>query len=156
MFLSSIHTLKPDEQVVTEAYGQKSVQNGPGVIVSNPFHGAEVRQVPLLGPLQYAIVKNTVSGEPRCEAGPKLLFLGAYDEVVGIHGKIALKRDEYVKLVDKETGNVRVVTGAEQDWQNTETPGGLVPKPTEENPAGVQKGVFLTKYQSIRLLESTT
>lgn len=144
--MSSIHTLKTEDQLVTEAYGEKAVLNGPGVVLSNPFHSSEIRQARLLGPMQYAIVKSTLTGQLRTELGPKLLFLGAYDETTKVQPKIVLKQDEFAKLVDQETGHMRVVTGA-----GTEVPG-----PTENAPAGVQKGVFLTKYESVRLSDSAT
>ena len=36
-----------------------------------------------LGPLDYSVVRNRLSGEDRVERGPQQLFLGPYDEPAG-------------------------------------------------------------------------
>ncbi len=62
--------------------------------------------------LQYQIVKNTLKGDVRVEKGPKLLFLRPYDVLDGEkQTAISLRATQYVRLLDKKTGQVRVVKG---------------------------------------------
>jgi len=147
LFLSSIRTLKQEEQVLVEAHGVKTVQNGPGTIFVNPFATTELRLATLLDPLQYAVVKDVLTGVSRCEPGPKLVFLGPHDTMVRVAPKIALLQDEYVRLVDRKAGTVRVLRGPEA----------IVPEPTEvTEPEGIQKAVPLTKHESVRIRDSST
>merc|ERR550537_441732 len=95
---------------------------------------ATKRTAVLLGELEYTSVVNTISCVRRTEAGPKLLFLGAYDAAEETKTKFILEKDEYIKLLDKKTGDRRVVPG----------PAAVVPKPTEET-TGVQTGVSLAR-----------
>jgi len=141
--LSGFQTLQPDDQVVVEtASGEREVVNGPGLKFIDPFQKSEFRKATLLGPLQYALIEAKLSGVPRVEAGPQLLQLGPYDELVSVSQKFVLKEDEYVRLVDKETGGIHVERGSKN----------VIPGPTEKSLEGVQKAVSLSRYESVRVV----
>lgn len=141
----SIHTLEPDDQVQISSPSGKKVVNGPGVVVLSPFHKKVWLKASLLGPLNYALVKNNMTGVSRVEAGPQLLFVGAYDELVKIENKVVLKKDEYIRVADQQTGEVRILTGPQM----------VIPAPTEST-VGAQKATILTKSESVRLRDTTT
>jgi hypothetical protein len=52
-----------------------------------------------------------MTGEHRIECGPQLLFVQAYDTVGTVESVISLKKNEYVRFLDKKTGMVRVEVG---------------------------------------------
>jgi regulator of protease activity HflC (stomatin/prohibitin superfamily) len=99
-----------------------------------------------LGPLQYALVENDLTGIPRHVEGPQMFFLEAYDVQKAIKDKIVLKKDEYINLVEGETGTERVLKG----------PQTLVPTPTETYPKGKQRAVFLDTDSAALILDKTT
>merc|ERR1719446_1828329 len=94
--------------------------------------GIEERNATVLKEKEYAVVRNTLTGEYRHEEGAQLLFVGAYDEVVNVRSKIVLQKQEYVRLVDHFTGYARVVVG----------PALIVPKPSEDGPGGLEHRVY--------------
>lgn len=87
-----------------------------------------------------------MTGEARNEVGPKLLQQGPYEEILTTTKKLVLEKDEYIQLLDKKTGNERVLQGPDQ----------VVPEPTEIAEAGVQKAVFLTDQQAAVVIDRTT
>lgn len=144
VILCGFSTLEIDDQVLMQTTsGEKTVINGPGVKYVSPFHHSERRKAQLLGPLQYALVESSLTGEPRVESGPKLLFLGPYDKILATQGKFVLKKDQYVRLKDEQTGLVRIERG----------PQNVVPGPTETAPEGIRKAVALTQYESVRITD---
>jgi regulator of protease activity HflC (stomatin/prohibitin superfamily) len=144
VIFTGIKTLEHDDQIIQQTTGgERKVINGPGVKFISPFHTSEWRKAELLGPLQYSLVKSDLTGEPRVEAGPKLLFLEPYDKIVHTTAKIVLQKDEYVRLVDEQTGDVRILQG----------PQNVVPGPTESQPQGKAKAVALTRYESVRITD---
>jgi len=144
VILSAIKTLEHDDQVLMQtSSGDKEVYNGPGIKFISPFHQSEWRKATLLGPLQYCLVESSLTGKPRVVSGPTLFFLGPYDKIVLTEGKIVLQKHEFVRLVDEETGNVRILRG----------PLNVVPGPTETAPKGKEKAVPLTRYESVRVTD---
>lgn len=146
VIFSGIKTLEHDDQVLMDtSSGEKVVLNGPGVKFVSPFHKSELRKALLLGPLQYSLIESSETGKPRVVSGPKLLFLEPYDKILQTQGKIVLKKHEYVRLVDEQTGNVRVLRG----------PQNVVPGPTEIAPEGKGGAVALTRYESVRIIDKS-
>lgn len=143
---SSIHQLAPEDQILIHNEQGKEVVNGPGTNVVNPFRKKTWRKATRLGPLEYALIEDHLTGLPRHVEGPKLVFLGAYDMQLGTHQKIILKKDEYIILVEGETGTERVLKG----------PQTVVPTPTETSPKGKQKTVFLDTDSAALVVDKTT
>jgi regulator of protease activity HflC (stomatin/prohibitin superfamily) len=139
--------LKKDEQLVLEWPSDREARNGPSTSCFPPLICKAVkRKAILLDVLEYAIVTDTLTGEQRSEAGPQLLFPGAYESVGRTLRKTVLEKEEYVKILNSETGEIRVVSG----------PAAVVPKPTESIPNGVQKAASLKKYEYVRITDSAT
>lgn len=139
VLLCSIHTLGPEEQVVIEGADGKYVLNGPRTSVLSPSRKKTFRDASRLGPRQYAVIKNTRTGKIRHEAGPKLLWLEAYDENVGNREKIVLQLQQYIRLIDKATGSERVVVGPEI----------LIPEVLEQSPNGTQDAIVLSTGMTV-------
>lgn len=146
ILMSAYAHLGPDDQVVIKSASGKSVVNGPTAVQLNPFKSKEWRKAPLLDPLQYAVVQDTLTAIVRHEEGPQLLFMGAYDELKDVKSKLVLEKDEYVRLVDKKTGNERVEAG----------PRTIVPSPSEYSPNGTQTAVFLDTDSAAVVLHKTS
>jgi regulator of protease activity HflC (stomatin/prohibitin superfamily) len=121
-----------------------------GFFIPGPFEEVvEVRNGTALKEMQYAIVRNTMTGQYRHEEGAKLFFIGAYDEVVAVRPKIVLQKQEYVRLVDHFTGYARIVKG----------PSLMVPNPSEDGPGGrdhkVEKAIVITSQVSVVIFNPT-
>jgi len=145
-FICSIHQLGPADQVLIHNYQGKEVVNGPGTKFLNPFLGRDWREATQLGPLDYARIENELTGVPAHIEGPQLVFLGAYEQLAGVKSKIVLEKDEYINLIEGETGTERIAQG----------PATVVPTPTETFPDGVQKAVFLDTDSAALIVDKTT
>jgi len=144
--MTAYHHLGPDDQILVKSAVGNTVINGPGAVQTNPFKGKEWRKAILLNPLQYAIVQDMLTAQVRHEEGDMLLFLGAYDELKSVEDKIVLEKDSYIRLVDKQNGQERVVQG----------PSTTVPSPTEYAPDGIKKAVFLDMDSAAVVLNKQT
>lgn len=146
VLLCSIHTLDPEDQVVISGPDGKYVRNGPKTVVLAPERKKLFRKATRLSAREYALVKNSRSGEFRHEPGPGLLFLGAYDTLEKVIPVVLLQRDEYMRLVDQMTGSERVVRG----------PSATIPEPFEIAPNGVEKVVVLGMDLAVLIRIRTT
>lgn len=153
--LANIKTLGREEQMVVHYLLGKEVVNGPTIQVFHPFREREVRKATRLGHLEYILVSDSLTGLRRVVDGPCLEFMGAYETHDGIRPKIVLKRDQYIRFVDRSTGRVRVVRGPES----------VTPAAWEESKEGVQQASFinansaaivLNKGDGSKRLETTT
>merc|ERR1712070_671107 len=108
--------------------------------------GKEWRKATKLGPLDYALVENDLTGMPRHVEGPTMFFLEAYDVQKSISAKIVLQKDEYITLVEGTSGKERVLKG----------PQTITPTPTETAPKGKQQAVFLDTDSAALVLDKTT
>lgn len=144
--MSAYAHLGPDDQILIKTSRGKRVINGPGSGQMNPFQSNEWRKATLLDPLQYAIVQDQMTAIVRTENGPKLLFLQANDKLLSIEAKIVLEKDEYIRYVDKLTGEERVEKGA----------GTIVPAPTEITDVGVEKAVPLNVGTAVEIRNKKT
>lgn len=146
VLLNSIHTLGPEDQVLVEGPSGKYVRNGPSTVVLAPERRKIFRQATRLSAREYAVVKNTRSGEYRHHIGPDSVFLGPWEMVEEILKATLLQRDEYIRLVDQMTGGERVISG----------PKAVVPKPLESSPKGVEKAVILGLEFAVLIRVKTT
>jgi len=120
-----------DEQLVIHGLQQQIVINGPQTVFINPITTKkfEISKALSLGPNEYCVIKNILSGERYIKEGPKLVWLKPYDKIMtNSYGKekrvaISLKANEFIRFIDNETGKVRVVKGEQ---------GCVVPGPYEE------------------------
>jgi len=138
-----------DEQLIVEELTEKIAINGARTVFLSPFHkSSQINKVTSLGPLNYSIVCNTLTGELRIEEGPKLLFLDPYDEIKSTNVAISLKATEYVRLLDKQTGTVRVEKGEQ---------GRVIPNAYEIlMDGGVKSAISLKCYQYIKIENKQT
>jgi len=72
---------------------------------------ANLTHTSVQGETDYVLISDNVSGEKRVEAGPQLLFLGAFDVVVRKDKAFQLDATQYVRLIDERTGKIRVEKG---------------------------------------------
>ncbi|CAE7260081.1 unnamed protein product [Symbiodinium pilosum] len=133
--------------VYNKTSGLKSLVRQAGAFVPAPYEEIQSeQQAVLLEPLEYAVVKDLLTGEARNEVGPQLLQADAYESILETKRKLVLEKDEYIQLLDKKTGIERVLRGPDQ----------VVPEPNEEAEDGVQKAVFLTDQQAVVVLNRTS
>lgn len=140
--LASIKTLGREEQMIIKYLDGKSVVNGPCTKVFNPFRQKEIRKATRLGHLNYILIQDALGGLKRVEEGPKLVFMEAYENHDGIKSKIVLKKDQYIRFVDRLSGNERVVSG----------PDSVTPGPWEESNDGVQQASFVNRDSAVIVL----
>lgn len=145
-----------DEQIFITNLTSKIVVDGPKVVFLNPFTTTkyEVKKALSLGPADFCIVKNILSGEKRVETGPKLVFLQSYDKIQRdeangksyIRQSISLKKNEYIRLLDGVTGKVRIVEGEK---------GCLVPG-ADETHDGVKEAINLKVFEYVKIHDNLT
>lgn len=145
-----------DEQLFIEALTSERVENGPKIMLMNPFTTRvhRLEKALSLGPMEYCLIKNILSGDRRVEVGPKLIFLHPYDKVVKQNGNekrsaLSLKANEYVRFFDKVSGKIRVVRGEK---------GCVVPNPKEEflDSSGKQKALDLKIFEYVKIQDRKT
>eukprot|EP00747_Dinoflagellata_sp_TGD_P181579 gnl/TRDRNA2_/TRDRNA2_35459_c0_seq1.p1 gnl/TRDRNA2_/TRDRNA2_35459_c0~~gnl/TRDRNA2_/TRDRNA2_35459_c0_seq1.p1 ORF type:complete len:653 (+),score=140.67 gnl/TRDRNA2_/TRDRNA2_35459_c0_seq1:110-2068(+) len=106
----SYNSLGHSEQILIVDTAGRRVVNGPGSEWIPPHVHTEWRKAIQLNAKQHAIVNDVLKGE-RVLLGPGKFFLGAWEELVAKKNNIVLKRQEYIRLEDKYTGEARVVEG---------------------------------------------
>lgn len=111
MLIPWIYFLKDDEQLLVESYTRRQTFNGPGVYPILTPHRAKIRKGITLGPTDYLRVRNILTGEIRNEIGPKMYFVAANEKVEQQLTAIPLKQNQYLSIVDKSTGVVRLERG---------------------------------------------
>jgi regulator of protease activity HflC (stomatin/prohibitin superfamily) len=147
-----------DEQLFVESLTNQTVVDGPQVVCLNPFttKQCEVRKALSLGPLEYCIIKNILSGEQYIQVGPKMVLLRAYDRIKkdtrtgGEKRKaLSLKANEYVRFIDNKTGKVRVLHGEM---------GCVVPSVDEEflDVGGKRKALDLKIFEYVKIQNKKT
>jgi len=99
-------------------------------------------------------VKNILSGEKRVEVGPKLVYLKSYDRIQRdetnnksyTRQSISLKKNEYIRFLDRVTGKVRIVEGEK---------GCVVPGPDETH-SGVNEAINLKVFEYVKIYDKLT
>jgi len=143
-----------DEQLFVTKLTSNIIVDGPKIFFLNPFttKNYEVKKALSLGPMEYCVVKNILSGEKRVEKGPKLVFLQSYDKIQRDEKNnqkrqsISLKSNEYVRFLDQETGKVRVVQGQK----------GCVVPCANETHDGLRKAVNLKIFEYVKIEDKLT
>lgn len=139
---------------VDKMSGQVRVEIGEqGCVIPSPFEKVldkeGIREATALGPLEYCFVKNTLTNARRVETGPKLVFLDAFDEQLGQkQSALSLKATQFVRLIDSQTGKIRVEVGEQ---------GCVVPTAYEtfvDN--GVRDATSLKYYEYIKIEDKKT
>mmetsp|Transcript_1144 Transcript_1144/g.2526 ORF Transcript_1144/g.2526 Transcript_1144/m.2526 type:complete len:531 (-) Transcript_1144:160-1752(-) len=138
VIVGSIHTIGKDEQLVVEYLNGKQAYNGPLRKLTNPFRDATRRSALILGPTEFARIRNDLTGSYRVVEGEAFEFLDAYESTEYKAEKIVLLADEYIRLVDRLTGVERIVRGD----------GVVIPGVWEDYDEGVQSAVFIDKDQA--------
>ena len=126
-----------------------------GGVIPFPFESIlaneGVRDAIALGPLDYIVIKSTLTNEQRIEKGPKLLFLDAYDVEEGEKKTaISLKGTQFVRFVDKQTGKIRVEIGEQ---------GCVIPTPYErilDGDKGIRDAISLKCFEYVRIEDKKT
>jgi len=138
--------LQPDDQLVVQGLSNKWVVNGPGLAMSTPIMtSVEKKKAIKIDQLAFYVVRDTLTAKLRVEAGPQLLFLGAFDEASEEMQKFVLTHGEYLRLLDTVTGQVRVEVG----------PSTVTPGPYEKSDEGKQSGASLTKNEWVKLTDKS-
>ena len=140
-----------DEQLFVEDLTELRAINGPATVFLPLLHKASRKAKALaLGPLEYQVVTNSFDGSKRVEVGPQLLFLRPYDELEGDKQlAISLKATEFVRLLDAQTGAVRVEVGEQ---------GKVVPGPYEAylDSCGKRSAISLKCHEYVRIEDKMT
>jgi len=140
-----------DEQLFVEDLTELRAINGPATVFLPLLHKASRKAKALaLRPLEYQVVTNSFDGSKRVEVGPQLLFLRPYDELEGDKQlAISLKATEFVRLLDAQTGAVRVEVGEQ---------GKVVPGPYEAylDSCGKRSAISLKCHEYVRIEDKMT
>ncbi|MBI1889433.1 MAG: hypothetical protein HYS18_02175 [Burkholderiales bacterium] len=134
-----VYFLKDGEQLLIETPTRRRVLNGPCVATVGPLEKATKREGICIGPTFYARVCDKGSGKLRNEIGPKMLFLGPNDVLERMMQLIPLKSNEYVKIVDRATGVIRVVRGESS----------VILEPTESLLGEVAQGISVDEHTAV-------
>lgn len=139
MIIPWIAFLKEDEQLLIETPTRRRTINGPGAVITPALAQARRRQAITLGPTDYLRVRDTLSGALHNEVGPKLVFLGAGEEVAERLQAIPLKRGQYLRLIDQSSGAIRVERGEQL----------IILSPTEAILEDVRDGINIDEQTAV-------
>ena len=92
------------------------------------------------------VVRDIESGQLQLVTEPQVFFPTANQEIVELRKRILLKQNQYVKLIDKSTGEIRVVRGEGSFYIN----------PNEELLGQIREGVNIDEHTAalVRDIES--
>ena len=151
ILLRQVKFVGKDEQLFIHGLTDVEVKNGPGTFLLPILHKSSyVQTATTLDPIEYQVVTNSLDGKKRVEVGPQLLFLRAYDELGGEKKTaISLKATEFVRLLDCQTGQVRVEAGEQ---------GKVIPGPYEKfvDKEGVRSAIALKCHEYVRIEDKQT
>ncbi|HEY9607887.1 SPFH domain-containing protein [Allocoleopsis sp.] len=139
MLLPRIYFLKENEQLLVEDFTEKFTVNGPQVFFARPLMRVKSRKALTIGPTDYIRIRHLLTGELRNERGPSLYFLNANEEVEQSLSAIPLKRNQYVKLIDRRTGVISMVRGETSIYLS----------PTEEILGKVEQGINIDEETAV-------
>jgi len=155
IFFYLVKFVDKDEELVIEGLTEQTIIDGPKIAFVPLFRkSVEVRRKMSLGAMDYCVIKNSLTGNKRVEVGPKLVSRKPYDEILKNYlGKekrkaISLKSNEYARLEDERTGEVRVVHGQR---------GCLVPGPYDKYLDGDKmQAIDLRVYEYVKIQDRKT
>lgn len=82
------------------------------------------------------VVRNVETGQSQLITEPQVFFPAANQDIVALCKPILLKQNQYVKLIDRSTGEIRVVRGERSFYL----------EPTEEILSNIQAGVNVDEH----------
>lgn len=138
--------LKDDEQLLIETPTARRVANGPGVAWAPPLSRVQRRAALILGPTADALIRDTHSGELRVVVGPGRHFLAATEELVDRRALIPLRRNQYLRLIDRRSGAIRIERGEQS----------VSVGPTEEVLDGPSEGVNIDTTTAVLVRDTRT
>eukprot|EP00927_Polykrikos_kofoidii_P065850 TRINITY_DN6156_c0_g1_i1.p1 TRINITY_DN6156_c0_g1~~TRINITY_DN6156_c0_g1_i1.p1 ORF type:complete len:959 (-),score=164.32 TRINITY_DN6156_c0_g1_i1:199-3075(-) len=150
--IQSAYLVKLGETVLVRSRnGSLNLVKNVSLFVPGPKDKVEeIRKPTVIKLLEYAVIKHEREGSFRHEAGPARVILGAYEALVAVKPKILLQKNEYVKLVNKMDGNVRVLKG----------PDTIVPEPSEDGLDGfvhiIRKAIVVGEQNRVIILNRAT
>merc|ERR1719399_741817 len=107
-----VFALDKDQQLLVQRLTKTEVINGPGLQFISPFvKSATLRNAELLQPLDYILVKDTLSGTLGVVSGPALHFLAPFDRILHRGQAFSLSAQEYLTVKDTQSGTKRIVKG---------------------------------------------
>lgn len=165
-----VKVVRKGQQLRVEKLTDVVVYNGPCTVFLNPlgYRNAEYRDAISLGTLDYVRVRDTSESKDRIERGPKLLLLGAYDQVDSTSGGqshghggrswgnggaagsavkqgVTLSKTEYLWVEDQLTGEFSTVRG----------PCVWLPGP-HDVPSAKKNAIALQENEYVRLQDTAT
>ena len=141
-----LHFVQEDEQLLIETFTHRRVVNGPNSYFSRPLERVMKRKALQLGPTDYVVVRNMLTGELHNEIGPLLYFLEANEEEVEVKQAIPLREYEYVRILDRNSGQVRVERGEQIVYL----------EPTEKTITPVRSGTEIDDWQAVLVRNTQT
>lgn len=146
MLIPWIYFLKEDEQLLVEGFTRRWTVKGPGTFFALPFHRVHRQKGLTLGPTDYLRIRDTLTGELHNEFGPKLYFPTESEEIVSQLSAIPLRHNQYLRLIDKRTGIVRVERGENSVYLN----------PTEEILENVREGINIDEQTAVLVRDTVS
>jgi regulator of protease activity HflC (stomatin/prohibitin superfamily) len=146
MLIPWVYFIKEDEQLLIENPTRRWTHNGPGSYTALPFERVSRRKGVTLGPTDYLHVRDKVTGEVHTEYGPKLFFPLASEELSVVMKAIPLKNNQYVRLLDKRTGVLRVERGEKSVYLS----------PTEDVLDDVKTGINIDEHTAVLARDTTS
>lgn len=122
--------------------GVKRLVTQEGYFFPQPYEDViEQRNPVVVGPNDYAKLRDERTGAVRHVEGSVTLQVGAYETLIGVYPKTVVQNREFIRYVDQELGTERVVSG----------PVTIVPGATEIAETGVEHGVTITSTTGVLL-----
>ena len=146
MIFPRLYFLQDNEQLLILSPTRRWIVNGPRVFLRRPFWRAKRRRGITLGPTDYLLVRNEMSGELRNEYGPQLFLRGVDDEIVFDLEGITLQKNDYVRILDSKTGQIRVERGEKIVYL----------QPTEEMIGKIERGINVDEETAVLIRSITT
>eukprot|EP00440_Ansanella_granifera_P008041 gb/GFBE01008704.1/.p1 GENE.gb/GFBE01008704.1/~~gb/GFBE01008704.1/.p1 ORF type:complete len:638 (+),score=178.08 gb/GFBE01008704.1/:1-1914(+) len=139
VLFASIKVVNDQQQILFFTPTERYIKNGPFTEIVWPHIKHEVRDAVRISERQYAALKHERTQIVRHIEGPELVFMDAYEALEGVYDKTVLQKQEYIRLIDKMTGEERVIMGATT----------LVPEPLEEAPDGIERAIVISEKNAV-------
>lgn len=146
MLIPWIYFLKDDEQLLIESPTRRWTVEGPRTVITQPFQRARLRKGLTLGPTEYLLVRDNLTGELFNVIGPRLYFPAASHEALERRNAIPLKPNQYIRLIDTRSGSIRVEKGESSVLLN----------PTEKVLEDVRDGINIDEHTAVQVLDTET